>query len=59
MLWPEKEGDAVPDDMIEQLEEMDEDAVERELLDGDGEDVFGPTIRIGSRIGTPRSGSDQ
>jgi len=55
VLWPEKEGDAVPDDMIEQLEEMDEDAVERELLDRDGEDVFGPTIRIE----TPRSSSDQ
>jgi len=54
VLWPEKEGDAILDDMIDRLEETDEDAVERELVDGDGdgEDVFGPTIRIE----TPGSG---
>jgi len=52
VLWPEKEGDAILDDMIDQLEKIDEDVVERELVDGDGEDVFGPTIRIE----TPKSG---
>jgi len=48
VLWPEKEGDAIPDDMIDRLEETNKDVVERELVDGDGdgEDVFGPTIRI-------------
>jgi len=52
VLWPEKEGGAILDDMIEQLEEIDEDTVKSVLADGDGEDVFGPTIRIE----TPRSG---
>lgn len=47
MLWPDKESDeALPMAMMEELEELEEDAVEKELLDGEGCDVFGPTIAI-------------
>jgi hypothetical protein len=49
VLWPEKENEeAVPEAMIMELEGMEEDMVERELLDEDGFDVFGPTVSINS-----------
>lgn len=47
MLWPDKENDeAVPEAMVLELEGMEEDAVERELLEEEGYDVFGPMIAI-------------
>jgi hypothetical protein len=49
VLWPEKDGEAIPEDMIERLEEEEEDTVEQELIggeDAEGHDVFGPTIKI-------------
>lgn len=59
VLWPEKEGAAIRDEMIEELEGMEEDAVEKELLDGDEDDVdvFGPTIKI-ETPGSGASGGD-
>ncbi|KAF9450950.1 hypothetical protein P691DRAFT_420030 [Macrolepiota fuliginosa MF-IS2] len=46
VLWPTREGEAVPEAMIAELEGTEEDAVERELLEEDGYDVFGPTMTI-------------
>lgn len=49
MLWPDEGGkEALPEAMMEELEQipMEEDAVEEELLNEEGFDVFGPTITI-------------
>lgn len=48
VLWPEKSEEAVPEAMIVELEGMEEDMVERELLEEDGFDVFGPMVSINS-----------